>query len=127
MEEAMDPVLSQIGEDEDPRELHDEGLSRDPSPHLRVGRPLEEDHCGLECEQRRHLDEEGADEEIDDVGAPSVAEDGLRAVGEETLERDEERRVGDEVQEEQSRPRNGPVRSSPSRGRAFRRAAWRRG
>ena len=78
-----------------------------------------------EGEQRRHLDEERADEEVDEIGAPSVAEDGLLAAGEETLERDEERRVGDEVQEEpvetQERPGaelavEGDVRSAEQRG-----------
>ena len=57
---AMDPVLSQIGEDEDPRELTTKGCPATQALHLRVGRPLEQHHRRLEGEQRRHLDEERA-------------------------------------------------------------------
>ena len=77
VERAVDPVLGEVGEDEDRGELDRRGQRRDLGRHRGRARPVEQHHRRLQGQQRDHLDEQRADEEVREVGPPVAAEDRL--------------------------------------------------
>ena len=69
--------------------------------HARIHGPLKEDHRWLHRDERSQLQEQRAQEEVGEIGAPGAAKCGLLGpMREEPFERDEDGRVEHQIQEE---------------------------
>ena len=79
MKRPMDPVLGEIGDQQERGNLHDERQRSDGRAHRRHARPVEENQRGPEREDRQQLDQQRVDEEIGEIDQPLAAEDGLPA------------------------------------------------
>ena len=88
----MDPVLREVGHEEEGEDLSEEWQAGDEGRETRGPGPVEEDHGRLHGEQGRDLDQERGHEEVGEVGPKAPAHDGLvRIAREEPLERQVDR------------------------------------
>ena len=114
MEQPVDRVFAEVGHDHDFHELQRQRLRSDDPVEPPAAGNLGEHRRRHHREQRRHLDEQMAHEEVQRVGGPARAEDLLLlSQREEPLERNEDRREQQQVQEEPVETQVEPAAERP--------------
>jgi hypothetical protein len=101
VEEAVNPVLHEIGEEHELEQLEDEGLRGDGVAEGCPGGVGGERECGGHGEEREDLDEEAADEVVEEIFTPFFAEKVLvGVVSKEAFDGDEEEAGENHIQHE---------------------------
>jgi hypothetical protein len=101
----VEPVLHEIGDEHDLKELQNQRLAGN---HLAKARcpvcPLHELQRRSQRHVRQCLNKQAADEEVEQVFPPVVAEDRLLVPAEQSLDRDEDCAEQDQIQQEKIQP-----------------------
>jgi hypothetical protein len=105
VEEPVHPVLHEVRQKHDGDELHDEGQRGHPGAEGRPRGDGEQRLSGQEAQPGEHLHHHAADEVVEEVLAPLVAEDALLGpVRKNRLQRDEEEAGEEQSQHEEVEP-----------------------
>ena len=105
VEGAMDPVLDEVRKEHDRDKLNEKRQAADPGADLAELANSENRFSGKECQERQDLDHHAADEEIEKVFPPFLAEDELLfALREKAFDRNEKQPRKDDTEDKPIEP-----------------------
>jgi len=113
----MHPVLREVSDEHDLRELEGEWLRRHRILEPRLSRPPEEQRRRQHRQHDRHLHHEMAHGEVHEIGRPARPEDRLLGQArDDALDGDEEQRQNEQVQQEPVQSHRGRSSHRPELG-----------